>query len=399
MIALAELAGLPRAAQRVEVPDVASPSSREFVLNATKMESAALLWKSICTIDRVVGMMFNLPLGTTAYPFPMPKKIISGGQVIPQNYMCYLANIGTRVQEVDEAYLSGRPETELLEKVFNADQELRSLWKMTPQTWWTLTSESPLPDHMLQYWYHYFTIRSHLQLALRNGSDPQHTYSTLACLKACRAVAIRYVNLRGILPLAFFAGRVLDLQALTATTYLLYHTQRPIAKQGLTVQDESEMPSSELVEPVVQMMESVSSQAGGDFGRQAAAAIRTLRDFLNKPGQTHSQNVTLRIPMLGKINVNRHFKGDQITQQPSQQDMNSTHNFNLQSEQPPLQYDQPDMHKPAFGLSEIGSTDPLSWSMDLMLDDFPPFPDEAFGTDQWLSFDGFNANGQPQGWN
>lgn len=394
-IALAELIGLPRAAQRVELPETLSPSNTDFLRTASKLESAALLWKGICSIDRVVGMMFNLPPGTAAYPFPLPQRIIADGELIPQNYLRHLANICSKVQEVDEAYISQLPETELLEKVFKADQELRSLSNMTPQGWWTLTPDTPLPDRLLQYWYHYFTVRTHLQLALRNSSDSQYTYSYLACSQAARAMAERYVNLRGILPPGFFAGRILDLQALTAAVFLMYNSQRPVPKQGISVQDEGDKPSTVLVEQIIQMMDSVSTQASGDFSRQAVSAIRGLRELLNRPGQAASQNLTLRIPMLGKINVNRHSQPNQSSQSLAPYDT-----AQLGGAQPyfaPPQTASTDAQNAALGFTSLDSNDLLSWSMDLMQDDFAPFPDESFGADQWLSFNGFNANGQAQG--
>ena len=355
------------------------------------------MWKSICTIDRVVGMMFNLPFGTIAYPFPMPQSVIYDGQVITRDWMCYLANIGTKIQEIDDAYLSQRPESELHEKVFKADQELRSLNNMTPTSWWTLTPESQLTDHILQYFYNYLTVRTHLQLALRDGTDSQYTYSRLACSQACRAVAVRYVKLRAILPPGFFAGRVLDLQALTATVYLLYNSQRPLAKQGLGVQNEGDQPASVLIEQVLQMMDTVSTQiVGGDFGRQGAAAIRALRELLNTGSQADTKNLTLRIPMLGKVNVNRHSQAAQNGQLPAQYGIGPKQYTSAQSIQLPLQYDQPGMQNTGFGMSGVNSTDLLSWSMDLMLDDFPPFPDDTLSSDQWMSFNGFNE--QAQSW-
>ena len=397
VIALAELIGLPRAAQRADVPETLSPSTAEFMRTASKQESAAILWKGICAIDRIVNMMFNLPPGTTAYPFPMPKTIISDGRIIPQNYLRHLANICTKVQEVDEAYVSQLPETDLLEKVFKADQELRSLSNMTPQSWWTLTQDSPLPDRLLQYWYNYFTVRTHLQLALRSSSDSQYTYSYLACSQAARSVAERYVSLRGILPPGFFAGRILDLQCLTAAVFLLYNSQRPMPKQGLGIQGGGDQSTAQLLEQILQMMDSVSTEVSGYISRQAAVAIRGLRELLDRPWQIDSKNLTLRIPMLGKINVNRHSLAGQVSQSLPQYDLNAPQVPGSQPNLLPTQSAQAAPQDPAYGLSGMDSNDFLSWSMDLMLDDFPPFPDESFGTDQWLSFNGFDVNGQVQG--
>lgn len=341
--------------------------------------------------------MFNLPVGTAAYPFQLPKKIVSDGEVLTQSFMAHLANIGCKIQEIDDAYIAQVPEVDLFEKVFRADQELRSLGNSTPQEWWLLSAASSLAAHLEQYWYYYFTVRTHLQLALRSGSDSQHTYSYLACSQACRALAVRYVNLRTILPAAFFAGRVLDLQALTAAVFLLYNSKRPMPQQGLSVQDDGDQPAAVLVQRMLETMDSITTQPSGEFGKQAAIAIRALRSLLERPGKPDEQNLTLRIPMLGKINVNRHYQ-PQPNQQPQQQyDMNAMQptmsNANIQ----PMQAGQTAYPNDSYEIPTMDSNELLSWSLDLMLDDIPPFPDNSFSGDPWLSWNGFNApDGQPQ---
>lgn len=398
IIALAELSGLPRAAQRVNIPEAFSPSLADFMRTASKTESAAILWKSICTVDRFIGTMFNLPLGTAAYPFQLPKRIVSDeGLVLTQSFMAHLANIGCRIQEIDDAYIAQVPEADLIEKVLRGDQELRSLANSTPQAWWSLQPGSSLADHLEQYWYHYFIARTHLQLALRSSTDSQHTYSYLACSQACRAMAVRYVNLRGILPAAFFAGRVLDLQALTAAIFLLYNSKRPMPQQGLSVQDDGDQPSTVLVQRILETMDSIADQASGDFGKQAALAIRALRSLLERPGKPDAQNLSLRIPMLGKISVNRHYQPVPNPQPQQQYDIGTmqsgTSNPNFQ----PMQSSLAPLQDNTYEIPTMDQNELLSWSLDMMLDDMPAFPDSSFGGDQWLSWDGFNApNGQPQ---
>jgi hypothetical protein len=311
--------------------------------------------------------------------------------------MAHLANIGCRIQEIDDAYIAQAPEADLHEKVLRADQELRSLANSTPQEWWTLPSSCSLADHLEQYWWYYFTVRAHLQLALRTSTDNQHTYSSLACLQACRAMAVRYVNLRGILPGAFFAGRVLDLQALTAAIFLLYNSQRPMPQQGLSVQDDGNLPATVLVQRMLEMMDSIASQPSGDFGRQAAIAIRALRSLLDQPGKPDAQNLTLRVPMLGKINVNRHYQPMPNPQPQQHYDINAMQSTASTAGFQSMPSGQATIQSDAYEIPTMDSNDMLSWSLDLMLDDIPPFPDNSFGADQWLSWNVFNTpNGQPQ---
>ena len=375
-----------------------SPSIAEYMRTASKVESAAILWKSICTVDRFIGMIFNLPLGTAAHTFRPPKKIVSDtGMVLTQSFMANLANIGCRIQEIDEAYIVQAPEAELHEKVSWADQELRSLGNATTPEWWTLPPSCSFADHLVQYWYHYFTVRTHLQLALRTSTDSQQTYSYIACLQSSRAMAARYVNVRGLLPAAFFAGRVLDLQALTAAIFLVYNGKKPTPQQGLSVQDDGSQPAAVLVQRMLETMDSISSQPSGSFGKQAAIAIRALRSLLERPGKPDSQNLTLRVPMLGKINVNRHYQPMPNSQPQQTHDLNSVQSTASRASFQPMQADQAGMQSDTYQIPTIDSNEMLSWSLDLMLDDMAPFPDNSFGADQWLSWNGFNApNGQPQ---
>jgi hypothetical protein len=54
-MALAELIGLPRAAQRATTVQQMPAGSGVPGVNVPKLSSAAMLWKSICSIDRLVG--------------------------------------------------------------------------------------------------------------------------------------------------------------------------------------------------------------------------------------------------------------------------------------------------------------------------------------------------------
>jgi hypothetical protein len=210
-------------------------------------------------------------------------------------------------------------------------------------------------------------------------------------------MAVRYVNLRGILPGAFFAGRVLDLQALTAAIFLLYNSKRPMPQQGLSVQDDGNLPATVLVQRMLEMMDSIASQPSGDFGRQAAIAIRALRSLLDQPGKPDAQNLTLRVPMLGKINVNRHYQPMPNPQPQQHYDITTMQPTASAAGFQSMPSGQTTIQSDAYEIPAIDSNDLLSWSLDLMLDDIPPFPDISFGADQLLSWNVFNTpNGQPQ---
>lgn len=71
-IALAELIGLPRAAHAT--PSTQITASKFY---ASSQEAAAGVWESICVVDRIAGLMFNLPVGTAAYGLSTDMPVMS----------------------------------------------------------------------------------------------------------------------------------------------------------------------------------------------------------------------------------------------------------------------------------------------------------------------------------
>lgn len=71
-ISLAELIGLPRAAHASTSTQI---TASKFY--ASSQEAAAGVWESICVVDRIAGLMFNLPLGTAAYGLPTKQQVVS----------------------------------------------------------------------------------------------------------------------------------------------------------------------------------------------------------------------------------------------------------------------------------------------------------------------------------
>ncbi len=313
------------------------------------------------------------------------------GQMVPHEFFSYIAVIASKVQEVDDAYSARQPEHELADKVSAADAAMRALVGMTPNHWWTITPERPLIDQVLQYWFFYFTVRNHLQLALRHISGKQYPYSYVTCYQAARAVSERYVQLRGALPIGFFAGRVLDLQAMTGAAALLFTTQRRDDKTDCKLSDGGVPSCSDLVRNVVQTMESVAGHLTGAFAKHAAPSLRALDDLLNKPMRADSKHLTLDIPMLGRINVRQHTEQVQVAySQPRPQDPAVT------ASDSGMHWPVPAQELPAPDLTISGFTaNDIPYSMDLMLeDDFIPFPEDPFGGDQWLSYDGSYGSNQ-----
>lgn len=298
-------------------------------------------------------------------------------------YISNIAGIAAAIQGIDESYLLQRGDLELFDKVSKVDSDLRALKAMTPDAWWTIGSQHGVPEHLMQFWQYYLWARTHLQLALRDDTDPQCAYSYLTCTQACRELALRYGMLRGILPLNFFAGRIIDLEAMTAAVFLVYISHRASANQ-VFVPNDGGMTSRDLAYEIVKTMESVytktPNQVGCDVARKGSKAIRRLDELLSQPAPAESQTLLLQIPLLGRINVSRHSRhSEQSSMSDYSQSTYSGTGNNLT---------QPVMV--GNNSSTFNMSDPLPWSMDLYMQDFPAFGDDFFGAEQWYSF----TNGQ-----
>ena len=113
IIALAELIGLPRASKTLSAE--ATPHHK----------SAAAIWESICVVDRLSGMMFNLPSATKSFPPLHASVMLDNGSVNVQAYISRLTEIALNVQDLDNTPSSEKPGVDQLAKVFAVDERLR----------------------------------------------------------------------------------------------------------------------------------------------------------------------------------------------------------------------------------------------------------------------------------
>ncbi|MCJ1264565.1 hypothetical protein MMC22_004438 [Lobaria immixta] len=397
VIALAELIGLPRAATALESQQESpAGSSRGAQPGASPSpvgwwRQKAALWESICAIDRMTSVMWSLPLATVNYSLPKRPIVDSQGQVNPQSYLYGLADIASRVLELDNIYSSGRPLLELSNAVISTDLELRSLASLAPQNWQKTHWPQLSIDALLQYWHQYLMVRTHLKLALKYKESQQFSFNFISCLDACQELARRYVSMRPILPAGFFANRVIDLQAFTATVFLLLASDRTAPGSGTLPQAVDVNFIISIVDQAVQMMGFAADRVGGDFAHQAADAVRSLSSLLQQPQSSKSQKITLSLPLVGRIHVSRKshaasFVPDQPYPTPSQQPQVSWQTTTSSDASHPTTQAMPSES------SDLNSMDSLTCLMEIP-ESYPFLTDETFGSEQWFTYTGCDGNG------
>lgn len=323
VIAISEMIGLPQAAKMHErTKDALTMSRAGFNLSKADEErliEKAEVWTGICMVDRIAGMMFNLPAGTYRYQLPSLPVVDSNGQILVRGFMGNLAGISKHIFELDDGPILGGSDADLYAEVLSIDQELISLARLPPASWWgdpTPGTTANLSEQILKYWHSYLTVRVHLKFTLQKDANQQFDYSRYTCMTACNIAINRYLGFRSTLPGGFFVGRVVDLQALTVAVVLLlaYHNSRSTRRRHVQAQT-IESPAS-LIAQLIEVMESLSTLRTSDFATQAVVTLRSLSTLLGDDSASERRELTLTVPLLGKIHVhkNKHPVGNTIAQ-------------------------------------------------------------------------------------
>lgn len=259
-----------------------------------------------------------MPASTGTYHSP-PRPLVSpDGKVQTRLYLLELATIAMDVQQLDEDWAVNRSQNIPYERVISADRRLCTLKKSVPkvrtpylilslylantvvtQEWWTDEPQNWSPAPLLQHWHDALLSRIHLHAAVSNDEHNEYAYSRVTCGRACESICHRYVRIRLTLPDNFFATRTLDMQAFTGAAYLLltFLKKEPSCDQARV----------SAVQSVIRVMEAVRGRNRRHRNiSEASEALVALMDMaLNNPATATARNLTLRIPLLGKVRIGR----------------------------------------------------------------------------------------------
>ncbi|KAL4994218.1 hypothetical protein BDV10DRAFT_189223 [Aspergillus recurvatus] len=302
VIALAELMGLPKAAQLARIKKPNGPADE-----AAQNEKIQL-WNLICTIDRLGGMLINLPPYTRRYQLKAPDELTVDGAVKPSVYMSRLMDISPKVYDLEDLSATEGPTTKLYTSALEISREARDLASQTPSSWWAINMTDDLkPDHIVQYMHYCLVMKAHLPVALRQDRSEEYLYSRLACIDACESVAQRYHFIRRKLPSGFFTLRMLDLQAFGAMAALLLLSHTCPFPDHRTFQ--IDRPRIErVVTQIIELMEEKSKDGVGvDFADRGAKTLRALWNLLQQDASDPApmQELTVNVPLLGNIHIRR----------------------------------------------------------------------------------------------
>ncbi|KAL3473853.1 hypothetical protein BJX99DRAFT_190369 [Aspergillus californicus] len=304
VVAIAELMGLPKAAQLARIKK--SNGTIDEVVQNEKVQ----LWDLICTIDRLAGMLINLPPYTRRYPLITPSTITIDGVVQTSVYIRRLVDITPKIHDMEELSATQGSTTKLYTSALEIAREARELASQTPKSWWIISMADELrPDHIVQFIHYAIVMKAHLPVAIRQDHSEEYLYSRLACMDACESVANRYQFLRRKLPSGFFTLRLLDLQVFTAMVLLLLtsHNCPSLDRRSFQI---DKVRLEGVVAQVINLMEEKSKDGvGSDFAERGAKTIRALRDLLQQDDANIArvQELTVNVPLMGKIHIRRNL--------------------------------------------------------------------------------------------
>lgn len=327
-------------------------------------------------------MMWSLPVATSSFPLPARSFIDTQGEVILQAFIYRLANIASRVLELDGVYIQDKPVPDLLSAVMSTDQDLQAVAKAPAKSWWMESPSVLCPAALFQYWHSYLTIRTHLRLALAYDQDQRFLYNFISCLSACQTHTKRYIALRPLLPAGFFANSIIDLQAFSAIVFLMLSANKSAAAPSAAASRHIMTPEQthSLVDEAIQAMERASSRTRSHSALHGLEAIKSLRCLIEQPNSNEPQKASLLLPMIGKIHVSR--KSGRSGQQHQSLQSPSSRGPEYSLQDPPGGYSV-EITGPNYLGPEMLNT--LSYSMEVP-EDYTFFTDQDFGTEQWLSW-------------
>jgi hypothetical protein len=363
-IAIAEVMGLPKALQAVELNRINGTEHEET------QSQRAQLWESICSADRLFGMFINLPSGTRQYELSIPSEVTINGVVQTRAYINRLTDITTRVQDMDDMNTTQRSKNEMYAAALKIDGELKELVSQTPASWWAPEQDPFKADHILRFLHSCIMMRTHLPFTMQPDPAGEYIYSRIACMDACESVANRYQFVRQRFPSGIFLSRIMDLQAFTAIVVLILTSHNSSSMNHLNWRTAGSQIES-LVAQVTNLMEEQSNNDDGSkFAGDGVTAIRSLQTLLQQDKNgNHLQELSIKVPLLGNVRVRRNADISQSLKEGNLTSFPNTGSWRSQD-----QISHPPNRHPTLSANmstEVNPQpegewqwDPLSWSID-----------------------------------
>jgi hypothetical protein len=301
IIAIAELMGLPKVFQAVRLNRTGHIDEHSH--------HRAQLWEVICNMDRLLGILINLPPGTGKYQLTNASLIVNG-VVQPHIYLTKLLGITVKLHDLEELNATQESNMKMHLAVLEIAEALGELASQAPTAWWAENEQKQIAaEDLVQFMHYCVLMRVYLPLALQRNRGDELAHARLPCMNACESVARRYLSLRQRLPAGLFMSRMLDLQALTAAAVLLLLSPRILSADPHNFSVDRRHLHGLIGEVIELLGERSKDPTNSQFASEAFSTLRALKQLLQQDDHAAKvQTLTLTVPLLGKIHVRRNIR-------------------------------------------------------------------------------------------
>ncbi|EON64147.1 hypothetical protein W97_03377 [Coniosporium apollinis CBS 100218] len=278
--------------------------------SATSSLPKRQMWDQIIMADRYLGVILGLPCGA--------EDGCTGPDGAPNEPNIDLDWLFTRRVSIIAGRIIKRNQggsTRNFVATQVIDEELESLAKEMPQSWWAIPQlvgaqrsvevGEQFDRLLLQLWYYQLATLVHLPFMLRAATERRCEYSKFCCLKASRQLILRYLALRRANNTQLCC-RVADFAAFTATVILVIGSvNSSLGTESLEAQQQREEDKTMILQ-VVTSMETLSANKREQVAAQSVDVIKTLLLTDDPAGRTVG-DLRVTIPHFGTISIDHNL--------------------------------------------------------------------------------------------
>ncbi|KAI1323436.1 hypothetical protein F5Y16DRAFT_383792 [Xylariaceae sp. FL0255] len=332
-IACAELAGLPAICQSPDtLSRLAQLGGAGGVVNPSSPVLKASIWIQLCLLDRILGVLLNLPSTTRDSPRQLPSYLLRRNGTGRELFWA-LSKIAIRIRDRDESITFSETSKDWRADSEDIARELHNVAgnaSILEQGSW-FGGGGGLPDHsgalrlphLYQHIYFYQLLRTQLPLMLQEANSATHATSSsfglrpdtdkeevsrtnrshATCIYACTRMGRLYLQqvtgpTRGLFPM-----RISDFMAFTAIAVLMLEQEG--ALQPITTASSDIDGNSQLLKELISALKQAAKQEGRAIAKQAVKAAEAIKETLTIREDSNSSVSSIQIPLLGTVRLTR----------------------------------------------------------------------------------------------
>lgn len=345
-IACAELSSFPDICRS---PDVLSRLTQlDGTVNVTDPSSPVLkasIWIQFCLLERILGVLLNLPSTTRDRPLQLPRYLLRHNGAGRELFWA-LSNIAMKIRDRDNSIVLPETNPDWIAETEVIERELRDLADNAGicAEGLEIESSNKLSEHsrarppplLHQHIYFYLLLRTHLPLMMQGARPATPAPNSTAaastssangpiiddealfranrsrsiCIHTCAHMGRIYMQQIAGPSCDLFPMRISDFMAFTAIAVLLLEQEGVLQPAALAGSSDANLyrdtsGDARLLEELIAMLKQAARQEGRVIAVQAVKAIDSIRAAFTPRGDLCLSGTIVRIPLLGTMRVTK----------------------------------------------------------------------------------------------